>query len=73
MGKVIDFSRAAAKRGLMFRFAEWVYGHECIGIMEGAHPIVLVLFGNDGICMTRETAEKLRDALTFALDKEDAS
>lgn len=73
MSDVIDLDEERAKRsGASFGFTPWEFDDEALGFTHGDYPVVLVLDGNEGICMTRETTTKLRDALTAALESEHA-
>jgi hypothetical protein len=68
MSKVIDINEKRAERGEEgFRLLPWDFDDDALGFIPGDHPVVFVFDGNDGIAMTKETVEKLRDALTGVL------
>lgn len=59
--------KRAEKSGAAFGLTPWEYDDDALGFIDGDHPVVFVFDGNNGIAMTRETATKLRDALSGVL------
>lgn len=72
--KVIDLEEKRAEKagGVGFWLQPWEYDDEALGFTHGEHPVVFITSGPEqdatGICMTRETTRKLRDALTGVLE-----